>query len=240
MKHKWTRAEKLLTVAVVLVTAVLGLLSIFAYERKTYLVYRENLTLTAVTVDGQDLTLSDLAFYIAYEENLVEEQARVYEMDQTLLYWNLRMKGKYVKQTAKQNVIGLAVHDAIFAKMAEEQKIELDEEEEKLCASKEADFWSDLTDEQKGRLGVEEQMIAHTMHQMALAQKAQQFYAIEQNKDYEDYELSGAAYEKLLKKHTYQINQKVWSRIDVGNITLDHGNTAALDMESVEKRIDGK
>ena len=240
MKHKWTRAEKLLAVAVVLVTAVLGLLSILAYERKTYLVYRENLTLTAVTVDGQDLTLSDLAFYIAYEENLVEEQARVYEMDQTLLYWNLRMKGKYVKQTAKQNVIDLAVHDAIFAKMAEEQKIELDEEEEKLCASKEADFWSDLTDEQKACLGVEEQVIAHTMHQMALAQKAQQFYAIEQNKEYEDYELSGAAYEKLLEKHTYQINKKVWSRVDVGNITLDHGNTPALDMESIEKRIDGK
>ncbi len=240
MKHKWTRAEKLLAVAVVLVTTVLGLLSVFAYERKTYLVYRENLTLTAVTVDGQDLTLSDLAFYIAYEENLVEEQARVYEMDQTLLYWNLRMKGKYVKQTAKQNVIDLAMHDAIFAKMAEEQKIELDEEEEKLCASKEADFWSDLTDEQKACLGVDEQVIAHTMHQMALAQKAQQFYAIEQNKEYEDYELSGAAYEKLLEKHTYQINQKVWSRIDVGNITLDHGNTPALDMESIEKRIDGK
>lgn len=240
MKHKWTRAEKLLAVAVVLVTTVLGLLSVFAYERKTYLVYRENLTLTAVTVDGQDLTLSDLAFYIAYEENLVEEQARVYEMDQTLLYWNLRMKGKYVKQTAKQNVIDLAMHDAIFAKMAEEQKIELDEEEEKLCASKEADFWSDLTDEQKACLGVDEQAIAHTMHQMALAQKAQQFYAIEQNKEYEDYELSGAAYEKLLEKHTYQINQKVWSRIDVGNITLDHGNTPALDMESIEKRIDGK
>ena len=47
-------------------------------------------------------------------------------------------------------------------------------------------------------------------------------YAGLDNADITDYDFSGGRYEKLLEKNNYKIKEKVWKRVDMGNVTLDH------------------
>ena len=79
--------------------------------------------------------------------------------------------GENVKEAGKQAVLDMAVHDEIFYCMAKEEGLELSPEENAALVSKEGDFWADLTEEQKERLGVTEQKISDTMFRLALAEK---------------------------------------------------------------------
>ena len=51
--------------------------------------YWEHLDDTAFTIDDEEVTFEDLAFYILFEERKVEEQARIYNKDYTKDYWNI-------------------------------------------------------------------------------------------------------------------------------------------------------
>lgn len=56
----------------------------------------------------------------------------------------------------------------------------------------------------------------------AIARKYQEIYAGLDNADITDYDFSGGRYKKLLEKNNYKIKEKVWKRVDMGNVTLDH------------------
>lgn len=89
------------TIILVLILIVVIAFSFQSKEKKEYLVYNEALDKTAVTVDDVSLTLKDIAFYVAYEEKTVQEQAILYNPDNPRQYWNVYTDGQFVKLTAK-------------------------------------------------------------------------------------------------------------------------------------------
>ena len=176
----------------------------------------------AVTVNGNELTLRDLAFYVAYEEAEVQRQAVVYDADNPIRYWNANMGGTYTRVAARNISMQMAIHDEVFYQMAMEEGIELSEADESALADVEQDFWSDLIMiDGDQRMGISEKDIQMTMRKMALAQKYQEIYAELNNKSYEDYDFTEAPYKKLLKKQDYKIHDKVWKRVSMGSITLN-------------------
>ena len=177
---------------------------------------------TAVTVDSKVLLVRDMAFYVAYEERTVEDQAEIYDDEDTNAYWNLHINGEFMKVTARKAAMNMAVHDEIFYEMAQAEGISLSEEETATLEQKQSDFWMDLSDEAKERLTVSQDEINEVMGRMALAQKYQNIYAGMQGAGYEDYDFEGDAYLKLKEQHQVVINEKVWDRLDFGNITLNH------------------
>lgn len=186
------------------------------------LVYRDSLEMKAVTVNGNELTLRDLAFYVAYEEAEVQRQAVVYDADNPIRYWNANMGGTYTRVAARNISMQMAIHDEVFYQMAMEEGIELSEADESALADVEQDFWSDLIMiDGDQRMGISEKDIQMTMRKMALAQKYQEIYAELNNKSYEDYDFTEASYKKLLKKQDYKIHDKVWKRVSMGSITLN-------------------
>ena len=138
------------------------------------LVYRDSLEMKAVTVNGNELTLRDLAFYVAYEEAEVQRQAVVYDADNPIRYWNANMGGTYTRVAARNISMQMAIHDEVFYQMAMEEGIELSEADESALADVEQDFWSDLIMiDGDQRMGISEKDIQMTMRKMALAQKYQ-------------------------------------------------------------------
>ena len=191
-------------------------------EKKEYLVYNEALDKTAVTVDDVSLTLKDIAFYVAYEEKTVQEQAILYNPDNPRQYWNVYTDGQFVKLTAKQAALDMAVHDEIFYQMAVAEGVKLDVTEQEYLENDESDFWSDLEDWQREQLGISEEELDSEMEKIALADKYQSIYAEMNQKEYEAYNFNGEAYEALLSEHKYSVNEKVWDRVDFGSVTLDN------------------
>ena len=117
-------------------TVCLGILVLFlAYQSvkagnaRGKIDYKKNLDEVCVTVDGKEFTFRDLAFYVAYEELTIQEQALVYDADNTKKYWNLHINGEFVRVAARESAIQMAIHDQIFYEMAMEEGILLTEED---------------------------------------------------------------------------------------------------------------
>ncbi len=218
------RKPRFLLTLILLAIAV-GLVVSSREKRKEQepVVYEESLDEIAVEVNGETLTLRDMAFYVAYEESEVEKKAVVYDSDHPEKYWNMRVKGGFTRVVARNAAMQMAIHDALFYQMAEEDGITLTEEEESRLADTQGDFWADLTDrEGEQLLGVEKKDMDEALRRIAYAQKYQAIYAELQGKTYEDYDFTAEAYKKLLKKQDYKINESIWKRVRFGSVTLIH------------------
>ena len=210
------------TAVLVVLVIILAVVSYREQGKRQKLSFPESLDLVVVTVDGEPVTLREMAFYIAYEEGSMEDAAIIYNPDNTDEYWRLYTNHTFLREQAKQTVVDMTIHDTLFSQMAAKEGIVLSEEEEQYLANEQQDFWSDLTEEQRARLSVSEDALDETMQKMALAQKYQSILAEMEQVDYEDYSISGTEYEKLLAQHTYELDETTWDRVPFGSITVDH------------------
>lgn len=201
---------------------ILAFISLRTRGQKQYLNFAESLDKTAVIVDGEEMTLQDLAFYIAFEEQQVEKDAYVYNPENTSEYWNLYSNGTFIRKAAKRTVLDMAVHDKIFYDMACEAGIELDEQEEERLANSQYDFWSDLEEEQAAWLGVSQEVLNESLRKLAIAEKYQSIYAQIQNGSTEDYSFEGEKYKELLETHEVTVSEEVWDCVPFGFITVHH------------------
>lgn len=211
------------TIALFLIIVLFVAATRWQNRQRDPLVYRESLDQEAVTVNGQPLTLRDLAFYVAYEEAQVHRQALLYDSENPARYWNANVGGTYVRVAARDTAMQMAVHDEIFYEMAMQEGISLNEEEENYLAQAEEDFWYDLSGNGGDkRMGIREEDILAALRKITYAQKYQQIYAELHNRSCEDYDLTGKAWQKLLKKQEYQVHEKVWKRVSFGSVSLDY------------------
>ena len=162
--------------------------------------YPTSLDVVAITVGNTEITLRDMAFYVAYEEMEVEKQAIVYDPEDTNKYWNIHTDGEFVKVAAKNAAIQMAIHDQIFCQMAEADGVTLEASDYEYIRNSESDFISDLEDyEGLEKLGVTEEDICNSMERVALAQKYQQMYAEMNGENMEAYDFTGDAYKELVE-----------------------------------------
>ena len=186
------------------------------------LVYAESLDEVALTVDGVELTLRDIAVYVAYQEKTVQKDAIVYNPKNPAKYWNTYTNQYFVRSLAEKSVKNMAAHDEIFYQMAVAEQLELDEREEAYLANEVLDFQMDLSDEQLDRLGVTRAEIEAALRKIALANKYQSILAQAEGLYYEDYDYTGLMYELITEKHEIESNESVWDRLSVGNITVNY------------------
>ena len=124
------KTRNVVTIILIVVLAYLLLRNGIGTRRIEPVDYPQSLDRVAAVINGDKLTLRDLAFYVAYEENQVEQQALAYDAGDTSKYWNLHTNGTYVRVAARNATIQMLVHDEIFYQMAVSEGIELNEEEE--------------------------------------------------------------------------------------------------------------
>lgn len=210
------------TAVLVVLLIILGTVSYREQGKRQKLSFPESLDLVVVTVDGEQVSLREMAFYIAYEEGSMEDAAIIYNPDNTDEYWQLYTNHTFLREQAKQTVLDMTVHDTLFSQMAAKEGVVLSEAEEQYLANEQQDFWSDLTEEQRESLSVSEDTLDKTMRKMALAQKYQSILAEMEQVDYEDYSIGGTEYEKLLAQHTCELDETTWERVPFGSITVDH------------------
>lgn len=219
--QKEIRQAGFFTLLTLLLVIAVGAAALHRAKETQKIIYVEHLDERAVTIDGKERRFRDLAFYLAYQEMTIEEQARAYDLKQAGKYWNMHANGIFIRVEARDMAVKMAVHDEIFYRMALERQIELSQEETDYMENRKADFWSDLEEDGQARLGVSLEEISEVFERMALAQKMQQVFADEKGVDCREYNVNGELYEELLQEHTYEINEKLWKRLNFGKIILD-------------------
>jgi hypothetical protein len=187
------------------------------------LIYAESLDRVAAEVNGSELTLREVAFYVAYEEARVQEEALVYDSENPRRYWNARVEGGFVWAVARKTIIQMAIHDEIFCQMAEQDELSLTATEKKLAELTAQDIWDDLCDRGGDEgLGVSRDDITETAERIALAEKYQDIYAEMNDLTYDDYEFTADAYEELLEKQDYSIDENVWNKVGIGTVSVNN------------------
>lgn len=210
------------TSIVLLCVTIAAAVSVRSGSRRAYYTMPEALDKTVIVVDGTELTVQDVAFYIAYQEQQVEKEAYTYNPKDTGEYWRSYTNGTFIRTEAKRAVVQMAVHDEIFYQFAREEGLTLEEEDETYLANAQYDFLSDLGEEGIAALGVSEDVLKESMEKIALAEKSQQLYAKEHGLEFDDYSLGGAAYTQLLEEHDYSVVDENWDRVHFGSITVNH------------------
>lgn len=189
--------------------------------RQRTVIWNENLDENVLELDGEAHTLRELAFYVAYEEQLIAEQALVYDAKKPKAYWNIHMNGHFVRVRARQEAMNHAVHDLIFIGMANELGMELSEEEQVYALTKADDYWMDLGESGQQRLGVSLEEFEACVQKMALAQKYQELHAAMAGLETSDFNLGESAYDKLRESHSIKVRDQIWNGINIGHITLE-------------------
>ena len=218
------RIDKLVKpIVLILCVAVMVYALLTMGNNRAKLNYQEHLGDTAVTVDSEEITFQDLAFYILYEEGKIEEQARIYNPDYTKDYWNLHTNDTFIQLEAKEVVWGMAVHDHLFYQMAVAEGMDtLTDEEEQELEFRITDFWEDLLDIQWEKLPCSEETINEQIRLAAIAEKYQDYLAEKLGPSQAAYKYDGYYYQQIMEEHQVKTNDKLWDRLVLGDITLSH------------------
>ena len=214
----------IVTIILGVMVIITGAMAIKSGNLRRPLNYPSSLDVVAITVGDTEITLRDMAFYVAYEEMEVEKQAVVYDPEDPNKYWNIHTDGEFVKVAAKNAAIQMAIHDQILCQMEEADGVTLETSDYEYIRNSESDFISDLEDyEGLEKLGVTEEDICNSIERVALAQKYQQMYAEMNGENMEAYDFTGDAYKELVENnYEYKIKEKIWERIRFGNVILEH------------------
>ena len=198
----------ILTIVLAIIVIILGICAYNANGNRNKIDYANSLDKIAVTVNGQKLTLEDLAFYVVYEEHEVENEAQVYNPENTNKYWNMHIDGEFIRIAARDSAMQMAIHDEIFYQMALDEGIELTNEEKEYAANTQEDFWNDLEDYgQQDNINIEREVYDEAILKIALAQKYQEIHAELNGRKKEDYNFDKKRYKKLLEENKYKINK---------------------------------
>lgn len=207
----------------VLIILVLSLVANSSYESRQKLVYHESLDMVIASVYGEEITLREFAVYVAFQEEEVQNQAIVYNSEDTRKYWNTHLNGEFISITARNTAMDMAIHDELFYQLSLELKIGLSEDEQTILNNDVEDFWSDLVDEEKEKkLGISKTDVYDSFYKIACAQKAQFVYAGMHGVKYDDYNFNEEVYASFLEKYEYKVEEKVLERLNFGDITLEH------------------
>ncbi len=188
--------------------------------RQQTIIFADHLTDVAVTIDDKEYTLEDMAFYVSYLEDIVQDAAYVYNPEDTNAFWNLHMNKNFLRVMTRDEAMNMAIHDFIYLEKAKTLDMELSEDETAYADSRMDDFWMDLPESAHEKLGVDHEVIRQQVRNLALSQKAQELEAQMANIEYEDLNMSGYSYKKELEKHKVKINRSIWDGLSFGRVTL--------------------
>ena len=168
--------------------------------------FAKSLDEVILTVDHKELKLSELAFYVAYQEQTIEAEALIYNPDNTNEYWNLYANGTFLRDEGKQAVIEMAVHDEIFYQMAVAEGIVLTPRRRKhilpMTGMTSGAIWRRTG---VRRLVFPRRNCGRVSEKLRLRRSTRFFLAQMQQKDFEEYSFTGEAYARLLEEHTYTV-----------------------------------
>lgn len=202
-------------------------------RRKNKFIYEEHLDDTVITVDGRGLSLRELGYYIYYVETEIDKQARIYNPDDPLDYWNTHFsagaESAYISEMAMDAILGSCVCDLIYEDMAKENGYELTEEEEKTAESLAEHFYASMTNVQRASTGLTPEIVTEVVKRKQLVAKfAGEYFEEVDFTGYEGYreELVSYAGDYYLKEvlpfHEVIYADEIVKELKIGRITTDY------------------
>ncbi|MBQ8197811.1 MAG: hypothetical protein IJZ76_00075 [Lachnospiraceae bacterium] len=229
---KGTKKGVIIIMTILLVImAGLGVEEFIEYKNK--FVYAEHLDDVVLSVDEKDITLRELGYYVYTVEMQIDKQARLYNPEDPLDYWNTRFNngvdGAYISEMAREAVFGTCVCDLIYEQMALEAGYELTPEEKDSVKATAEKLYAGMSEEQKSTTGLTLELTVKAGMRKALVLKfASEYFEGVDFTGYSGYReelvsYSGAYYkEEILPKHEVKYETDIYDEMKLGRITTGY------------------
>lgn len=226
--------KKSLMIMMILVLVIFTLWGLDGWRKyHNKFVYEEHLDDVVLTVDGREITLRELSYYVYDVETKIDKQARIYNPEDPLDYWNTYFnsgtEGGYISEMAKDTVLETCVCDLIYEDMALQSGYELTSEEKEEISRKAEIMYAKLSEKQRQATGLTKELIAEAMCRESLVVKFASEYF--ENVDFTGYSgyreqlvsYSGEYYKKeILPQHEVEYHNAVVKELSIGRVTTDY------------------
>ncbi len=191
--------------------------------------FSSHLSETAVTVDGEEIPLKTLGYYVMVTEENVDLLASLYDPSDTFSFWRLHINTTFVVSAAKKGAMNTCIRDILYSNRAVELGISLDDDDEEKIMDEAADIEDGLSMKQRMATQLDAQSLVPILERVYLARK----YAVKLSEEMDfttEYGQSagvalgvgGAYFEEAYEAADIKINEKLWKKVSLGNITIGH------------------
>lgn len=226
--------RKALIILLAIVTIVLTLLGLDEWRKKqNKFVYEEHLDDVVLTVDDRALTLRELSYYVYNVEMTIDKQARIYNPEDPLDYWNTYfnsgVEGGYISEMALDIVLESCVCDLIYEDMARANEYELTDEEKENAGKKAEVLFAKLSEQQTRKTGLTPELIKEAIEREALVVKfASEYFEEIDFTGYSGYREELVSYagdyykNEILPQHKVEYEHRIVNELSIGRITTDY------------------
>ncbi len=191
--------------------------------------YNQHLYENVLTIESDDgvvesvnVNLQEMAYYIMNVEGDINDMAHQYDSEHPDRYWLLRIEATYdMKDYAKDLAFDTCVRNFIYYMEALKAGMELTEEELELASDDTKTIMENLTGKQMDMSDYSEESLFNLEKKLYLATKyvnsmTKQGYSVV------DLELEGSYYNEILNKYNVRINDEIWDKVVLGNLTIEN------------------
>lgn len=172
-------------------------------DRKTGFVLAEHLDDTLLWIGEEEIPLRDSLYYIMLVENESSERAESYSEEAKKSFWNIKTGDEgYVSQVAKKVILEQLITDELMYREAVKNGWKIDETEVENATM---EVWAEISQYQKELSGYTRETLTKRMEKAYAGQAYREAY--------------GDEFEELKAAYKVRVDEKLWSKIEMGNST---------------------
>ena len=219
---------------VIILIVVVALLGIYVYSRisKPSYDFNDNLDVTVLSVNDEDVTFRELGYYIVYVEKTFDQMARSYNPDNPADFWKTHfsagVNSTFTDDYAKSLVRELYIYDYIMEKEAGTRGVALTDAEKSAAVKSGEEEYTKISEKGKTALGITNELVVAYFLRRKLVEKYVNQAAEEiKNNGFQgdvsaQLNYNGEFYLNQIKSR-YQVkyDQKQWDNMPMGKITIN-------------------
>ena len=216
----------------IFVIVLFSLVAVYSvYREMTEFVFEEDLEETVLTINDTVISLKEISYYVIRVEEDGNEYAMQYNPDNPEEYWGLYMnqatESGYITNLAKDAALNYCIRDNIYYQEAAAEGLELTaEEKEEVRNDAESEYFS-MSLRQREMTQLTPKELEQILTKAAIARKYM-FWMAEQDEEASVlemitlyYDVGGSYYEQVKTSYAIEVNEKIWSQIHPGHVTIN-------------------
>ena len=225
-KIKRNKENAILIFIIVVALILIVMIGSLYYNKSKEFVYTRSLSDTVVEIDGEDISLYRLTYYIMIEEEAVNEAAMIYDPEKPWTYWNIYVNNAYVSTSAREITMNYFLRDYVYSRIAIDEGFTLEDSEIEDLKVKAQTIYTGLTDKQAST-HISEEDIFTAITEKAYADKYVIAMAKEKKLEITEevlsayYGMNSSFFKKTMEEHKVKINEKNWNQVPMGHVTIN-------------------
>jgi len=225
-KIKRNKENAILIFIIVVALILIVMIGSLYLNKSREFVYARSLSDTVVEIDGEDVSLYRLTYYIMIEEEAVNEAAMIYDPEKPWTYWNIYVSNAYVSTSAREITMNYFLRDYVYSRIAIAEGFVLEDAELEDLKVKAQTIYSGLTDKQAST-HISEEDILTAITEKAYADKYVIAMAKEKKLDITEevlsayYGMNSSFFKKTMQEHNVKIKEKIWNQVPMGHVTIN-------------------